>query len=306
MFNRISKRNVLILTLLLILIFPLTGCTEDSQPASAPKPVSEQNYGQLNIYDSVTTMGKVDLPQAEPGTYTILVYLNGSDLESKGGNASRDLVEMMAVGSTDKVKVLVQTGGTSEWYIPEIDSRQNQRWLVNNDSMEKLEDVGKVNMGNPQTLYDFLVWGMQNYPAEKISLVCWNHGAGSIWGYAVDELHQGDSLLLNELKSAVAEAYQSTGKKLNIIGFDACLMATLETASMLSPYADYLIASEESEPAHGWDYTSIFKAVTSDSQISEEKLGKVVLDSYKLHADSLGTSECITLSILDLSKTSIV
>lgn len=44
---------------------------------------------------------------------------------------------------------------------------------------------------------------------------------------------------------------------LDMIGLDACCMATLETALVLSPYADYMVASQEMEPSCGWDYTSI-------------------------------------------------
>lgn len=45
--------------------------------------------------------------------------------------------------------------------------------------------------------------------------------------------------------------------KFAFIGFDACLMATVETANMLVPHADYMFASEETEPGYGWDYTEI-------------------------------------------------
>jgi len=302
-YHYLRKKLLFPLIYVVIGLLFFTGCSGgESIPASSQAQQSKTSVGQLEIYDHVTTSGKVQLPAAEPGTFTVLVYLNGSDLESEGGSATDDLQEMMAVGSTEKVNIIVQTGGTNQWEIPEISSDINQRWRVLNGELEKIEDVGEVSMGNPQTLYDFLIWGMQNYPAEKTALVCWNHGAGSIWGYAVDELNDGDSLLLNELKDAVASAYDSTGRKLELVGFDACLMATLETASIFSPYANYLIASEETEPAHGWNYTPILQALTSEPQINGDKLGRIIVDSYRQHAGEQGTGDCITLSVMDLAK----
>ncbi|MCT4621661.1 MAG: clostripain-related cysteine peptidase [Marinisporobacter sp.] len=240
--------------------------------------------------------------ELEEKPYTVLVYLNGSDLESEGQAGTNDLIEMMEVGSTENVNVIVQTGGTKNWAIKDISNDQNQRWLVKQGELELLENVGNVSMGQPETLQNFIEWGMMNYPAEKYALVFWNHGAGSVIGYGVDELHNFDGLTLNELDIAMKNAYETTNETIEVIGFDACLMAGLEVADLMRPFGNYLVAAEELEPGHGWNYTPILKAIDQNPQINGDALGKAIADGFKKQAQEWGTADTITLSVTDLSK----
>ncbi len=95
-----------------------------------------------------------------------------------------------------------------------------------------------------------------NYPAEQYDLILWNHGGGAFFGYGFDET-TNDSLTLDELDQAFADSPFHDGNKLEFIGFDACLMANIETAHTLSPYANYMVASQESEPGSGWSDPSL-------------------------------------------------
>ncbi|WEK54412.1 MAG: clostripain-related cysteine peptidase [Candidatus Cohnella colombiensis] len=244
-----------------------------------------------------------------PG-YTVLVYMNGSDLESTwdeeyevfSGAASTDLEEMMNGLSGDDVQVIVETGGTLNWAYPEISGEQNQRWMVNEGGLTNLADVGAKNMGDSQTLADFVTWGVENYPANNYALIFWNHGGGSVLGFGSDELFDGDSLTLDEIGAGLAAAYEKTSKKLDLIGFDACLMATVETAYQLSPYAEYMIASQELEPGHGWDYTGALNYLSNEPYASGAEFGKAIVNTYKEHAIVFGEEKSITLSVIDLDK----
>lgn len=250
--------------------------------------------------------------------YTVMVYMVGSDLESgkdknqpiggnNGGAASTDLAEIGSVGSTTDLNVIVQTGGATRWLIPQISNTTVQRWRITDTGMDLKKDLGNVSMGDTNTLQDFITWTVANYPADKYMLVMWDHGSGAISTgggntFGFDENHNNDALSLPELKQALQNAYNTNGTKFDVIGFDACLMATLETAYTVSPYANYLVASEEIEPGHGWDYTAILSAIKSNMSISGNTLGMAITDGYKVQAQSKKTDSGITLSVLDLAN----
>lgn len=242
--------------------------------------------------------------QSDGGTddYTIMVYLNGSDLESDGAAATNDLAEMMEIGSQDNINVVVETGGTNTWHTEGISNEYNQRWLVEEGTMELVEELDIRNMGEAETLSDFLTWGMDTYPAEKYAVIFWDHGGGSVYGFGTDELFDGDSLTLTELDTALQNTFDQTGNTFELIGFDACLMSTIETASLLEPYANYMVASQELEPGHGWNYTNILNAVTEEPTITGDNLGTIIADSFMEQAEEQQTANQITLAVTDLSK----
>lgn len=98
------------------------------------------------------------------------------------------------------------------------------------------------------------------------------------------------------------DAFAQTGKSYDIIGFDACLMANLETANSVSPYGTYLIASQELEQANGWNYTGIIEALQHDPEIMPEDLGRAVCDSFMQGCIRNRSDREATLSLIDLSK----
>lgn len=227
--------------------------------------------------------------------WAVMVYLCGSDLESDGGMATGDLFEMMAAKTNGRACFLVETGGAAEWQNDTVDGDQLERYLVEEDSGVMIDSVVHANMGDAATLAAFLRWAMSEVSAEHYGLILWNHGSGSINGVCFDELNDNDSLSLTELDEALADI-----PKLDFIGFDACLMATYETAATLSGHADYLIASEETEPGSGWDYTAIGTAMGRGASVLE--LGRVVCDSFYDACKAADDEAICTLSVVDLSK----
>jgi hypothetical protein len=254
----------------------------------------------------------VDVEWGEPSDavdYTVLVYMNGSDLESDydedyeeyTGTATSDLIEMIDGLYSSEVRIIIETGGTLAWGNEFINGEENQRWMIEDGELVHLADLGPKNIGEAQTLADFVAWGVTTYPADKHALIFWNHGGGSVLGFGYDEWFDGDSLSLDEIGLGLEAAYNYTGVQFELIGFDACLMATLETAHMLSPYGRYMVASQELEPGHGWDYTAIAAALSEDSSIDGGQLGQLIVDSYKAHAEYYEQEKMITLSVIDLS-----
>lgn len=247
------------------------------------------------------TLSALALPAfAEEPTFTIMVYLCGTDLESEGSAASVNLYEMvLAEAQPENVNVVVQTGGTAQWALDEIIATDRiQRFILENQDLTLVDEQPLASMGHPQTLYDFITFSEKNYPADRYMLLFWNHGGGSVMGVCNDELFGGDSLVLSEIDNALENA----GVHFDIVGFDTCLMATLENAAMLAPYADYMVASEEYEPGGGWDYTSWVKYVFQNPGASSQAIGQAICDSYYAKCAASGLEDMATLSVIDLSK----
>lgn len=240
-------------------------------------------------------MGKED-------SWTIFVYMCGSDLESYYGLATMDINEMIAANESENVNVIVQTGGARTWRGNSVSSTQLGRYEVKGDKLQLVEKLPAANMGDSATLESFLKWGVDNYAAEHMGLIYWNHGGGSITGVCFDERNGYDSLYLAEVEKALDGATQNMTDKFDFIGFDACLMATAETANVLAPYANYMIASEETEPGYGWDYTPLVNTLVQNPDVETEELGKIIVDTYYDSLVKIGQQSDSTLSVVDLNK----
>jgi hypothetical protein len=237
----------------------------------------------------------------EKGSWTVLVYLCGSDLESQNGAATKDLAEMVGASGNDNVRFIVQTGGAKQWATRGINARQLGRYLVQNGSIVEVGTLNAASMGNPSTLSDFITWGVSNYPAEHMALILWDHGGGSITGVCFDERNNYDSLSVRELDTAMGTAFTKMWDKFDFVGFDACLMSTLETANVMASYADYMVASQESEPGNGWEYSSIVEYLSKNPSAATSELGKTICNSYLASLDR-NSKGFATLSVVDLSK----
>ena len=211
-------------------------------------------------------------------TVTIMIFMCGTDLESRSGMASNDLGEMAAATIPDNLNLIVYTGGCNGWKTSGISSSKNQIFRVKSGKMELLEaDMGDKAMTDPNTLVEFIDYCTDNFPANRQALIFWDHGGGSITGYGYDEKHKNaGSMDLSEINQAL----KSSGQKFDWIGFDACLMATYETAQMCSNYADYLIASEETEPGIGWYHTKWVNAIGENTSIPTLELGQAIVDGF--------------------------
>ncbi|MCB1145336.1 MAG: hypothetical protein KDK38_00930 [Leptospiraceae bacterium] len=276
--------------ILIILVIGFLSISTSSCKKS--KKVKHKSTTSLNSH-KVRTSGN---------SYTVMIYMVGSDLESDGGAASSDLDEMMTAGSTGQLNIIVQTGGATQWENENVDPDSVQRWKIYRDEMEEVQNLGTVNMGQSASLKDFIIWGTKNYPADRFVLILWNHGSGSIDGFGADELHDNDTITLPELEKAFSSAFKSTAKKFEIIGFDTCLMATLETAHVIAPYGEYLVASEELEPGHGWDYGEFLRPLGEETSMTGPELGKYIIDGFVKQATEQGNRDSITLSLIDLEK----
>lgn len=301
-------RTLTALLLAAVLCFGcLAGCgsampEEETAPTEAGRSniTAGLNPAQGDAGKRLTPLTTRTSGTAQTKEYTIMVYMVGSDLESQGGYASSDILEMLESGMTGRnSNLLVYTGGATSWEL-NIPSNVNTVYALNEsgDTLEEVASTGRsVNMGEADTLLDFLNYARDNYPAEKYGLIFWDHGGGPLYGFGSDELYGYDGLSIWELQDALG-ASGFSGNKLEFIGFDACLMASIEVAAMLSDYAKYMIASEEVEPGSGWDY-SFLKTLntTSDTTV----LLQSILEAYRVSMETNFWKPDYTLSCVDLS-----
>lgn len=263
--------------------------------------ISGNNTGKLNT--SVAPGARVKRTTVLGGgkdTVTIMVYMCGTDLESKYGMGTSDLQEMAAASISDKVNLIVLTGGCKQWKNNIVSNKVNQIYKVEKEGLRLLEkDMGNSPMTSPSNLTTFIKYCAAQYPANRNELIFWDHGGGSLSGFGYDEKNSGSgSMDLSGINQALSDA----GVTFDFIGFDACLMATLENALMLSNYADYLIASEETEPGVGWYYTNWLSALSANTSMSTLEIGKNIVDDFVSVCAQKCRGQDTTLSVVDLSE----
>ena len=241
---------------------------------------------------------------SEDQTWAIYWYLCGSDLESEFGAATDDLAEMMEVSLPENVKVVIQTGGAAAWKNDYVNADTLGRYVYAGNELELVETQPLANMGASETLEDFLRFCAENYPADRTMALFWNHGGGSVSGAAFDENFEDDSLTLEEFHAAFDAVYPLSQEKppFEVIGFDTCLMATVDTAYTFQDVGRYLVASEELEPGGGWYYSDWLQKLAEHPEMGGAQLGRHILDAYVEGCEQDWTEGEITLSVTALSE----
>ena len=264
----------------------------------------EANTGKLDTTVARGAREKFTKPLGNGlDTVTLMVYMCGTDLESRSGMGTSDLQEMLGASFGKNINLLVYTGGCKGWKNNQVSSSTNQIWQIKDGGMVCLQkDLGAVSMTDPSVLSGYIRWCAQNYPASRYGLILWDHGGGSVSGYGYDEkFAQSGSMNLAGINTALGDA----GVKFDFVGFDACLMATAETALTVARYADYLIASEETEPGVGWYYTDWLTDLGKNTSMPTIELGKKIVDSFVDTCAQKCRGQSTTLSVIDLAEAEV-
>lgn len=284
----------------------LCGCKKtptlnepDTPPVlTAHKTVNRGSGGALEI----TRRDIGDTPMGEDGTWTVFVYISGTDLEEKYGYASRDINEMLAASTGENVRFIVQTGGSKRWHNDNINAEYLERWEISGGKLTKLAQLPSASMANGSTLRNFLKWGIENHSAAKMGVIFWGHGKGTIGGLCKDDLFGSEFLSLESMNAAFSETAELMTDKFEFIGFDNCYMATAETADIAASYANYMIASEDLEPANGWNYTVIGDLLGKDPNADWNTIAQTFCDGFMKDNSGSKRADLVTLSVIDLSK----
>ncbi len=236
---------------------------------------------------------------SEGQTWLVMLYQDADDkiLEQ---DIYLDLNEAERVGSSERVHIVAQIDRYQAGYQGDGDWSSTKRFYVTQDDdlqrvrSQEAADLGEVDMSDGATLVDFVTWAIETFPADKHVLIMSDHGMGWPGGWSDPApggrgdhpsiplaARLGNELYLMELDEALAEIRARTGlEQFELIGLDACLMGHLEVFSALAPHSRYAVASQETEPALGWAYTSFLGALQRNPDMNGADLGRLIVESY--------------------------
>ena len=237
----------------------------------------------------------MSLCNAQEATWTIFNYIEADNNVYKYG--ARNIEAMQRVGSTDKLNILVQ--------LDEPHHQVTWRYKVTKNGFTDDVSLSQAMGINPeQELFQGTLWARTTYPSKYFMLLLWNHGNGIL-----DEPHEAkdyrrrrrsrarkkeastrgilydftnNTFLTNQgLDRALNNFVQSNGgKKINIIGMDACLMDMLEVAYQIKDYGKIFVASQNLEYAPGWFYESFLKKLKKKPYLKPKFLAKKIIKSF--------------------------
>jgi len=222
--------------------------------------------------------------------WTVILYFDGDQHATTYSLSDKMLADLQSLekAATDEdVKFIVlmdldSIGDTHLYCVEQNEAKEiplssiNASW--NNE----------VNMGDGNTLTQFVCWTITNYPAEHYNLYLNDHGGG--WrGICVDENPVKDILNLTELKTSLITVRDKIGKKIDVISMDACLMSMIEVAYQLRECADYMVASESFIHTHqtgngiflNWRLDRIYSNLTANPDMDPSTLAMICVENFR-------------------------
>lgn len=228
--------------------------------------------------------------------WTVMIYVNAkNDLEEYG---LKDVNEMEVVGSTTEVNIVVELGRMDGYSDADGDWKGSRRYLISKDADTSkitspvVMEIAKSDMGDWKNLAEFAKWAQARYPARHYALVIWNHGSG--WnkersGEAGKGISYDDETGSHITTPQLRQALEQTGR-IDILAMDACLMQMMEVAYEARAGADYIVASEEAEPADGHTYDTWLAPLAAAPATAPAELSRIMVDSYVDHYQAAGHS----------------
>ncbi len=256
-------------TTLIVEYKPMTKGTHNAEVVFSTNDANETNYSLLI---QGTTGAK--------WTWMLYLYEDGTGL-----NGLKDINEWEVLGSVEhdiNYIVLYDSDNDAKDGIFYIE--KDPEGMNNNMISKKISNHMGVDfdMNKAETLQEFILWAEENYRAEHYGLTVWDHGTGIFRNSDENSLTRGavGDMKLWEMDDALAAFKQQAGKKIDIFGFDVCLLGQIETAYQLKDYVDYIVFSEKTEPSDGWLYSEAFKNLNADPQIEAEQLATDIVETY--------------------------
>ena len=167
----------------------------------------------------------------------------------------------------------------------------------------EMDQLGNVDSGDPNTLINFINWGIDTFPSDKLAVVLWNHG----WSWSLQPgspTHKGImsddatgndiSVAQGEFEAILQSAVNQRGRKIDILGLDACTMQAWEVATVSEPYAELLVASQDYVNWEGWAYDQFLQELVAGTNLSSVELAESINRTFWQSGDS-------TISTIDLS-----
>ena len=250
------------------------------------------------------TVDALALPADSAGEgWTVMVYMVGASDMVRPSNPQRDyfgldLKEMQAA-VRDDTTLLVMTGGAAV---------RNTEFISEGSGIYRITREGswliseyEESMVDPEALQYLLQTGLENAHGST-ALILWDHGYGAFEGFGNENRDDQKRLTMPELREALQAGLGN--RRLDLLGFDACMMGCVETALTVSPFADYLVASQELEEGYGWDY-SFLQHLTPG--IPAKEAGEKIIQCFgayyrQRHSEQSNSDYPFTLSLVRLDR----
>lgn len=301
--QNLSKIALISFAFLLALLFasPVTMLSQPHTSQQDTAAAVEDGDGRPEGFIGGQGMDPTRAPAEKE--WTVLVYMDAdNNLESE---AIKDFNEMEAIGSTDQVNIVVQMDRINGYDATNGDWTGCKRFYVQHDILpivmnsKEVQDLGEADMGDGETLNDFIWWGVLNYPANHYALILWDHGSG-MDGVCYDDTNGSyldiwEITFKNSFKTVNTKEY-----KIDIIGFDACMMQQVEVVYALKGLCDYVVASQDLEMGTGWPYDKMLVKLTEKPTMEPKKFSTICVEEFGKYYQTLPFQ--YSLSAIDVDK----
>lgn len=229
-------------------------------------------------------------PQAAPAVgreWLVLVFINGVNDLGILGFADKDINEMEAVGSSDNLAVVVEYGklGIDGDAGRDLQFQRGSKtiYVTRDADLSKITSPvifssNEADMGSEANLVRFVKRGLRRYPAKKVALILWNHGAGRL-GISYDDVSR-NYMEVDKLGAALSLIKKTLGRKIDVFATDACLMQMAGVAYEFRDSAEVIVGSEEEIPGSGYPYTELLGRLSADAGMDAEALGTAMVRTY--------------------------
>jgi len=220
---------------------------------------------------------RTQAPPSESANWTILVYMDAdNNLEQY---AFDDINSMEMVGSTAGMNVIVFVDFWNGAHAPYTGAKCYRIAQDFNESLIASPQLVtplplEPDMADWQTLRNFILFGQSYAPASYYLLVIWDHGEG-FYGVCLDET-SGYSMGIDGLAQALSGALE----RLDVVAFDACMMAQLEVAYQVRNCTDVLVFSEAGIPLTGFPYEDILATISTNTSAAPEEIANLMVCNY--------------------------
>jgi hypothetical protein len=233
---------------------------------------------------------------ARPGAdWTFMVYMDADNNLDYFGY--QNIEAMMSVGSTEEVNIVVLWDKYDDvanlYHVGADEINIVQGFSLNGE---------EVNMGDPDTLRDFVKYSMKRFRASHYVLVMWDHGddfRGCCW-----DDHPEDYLTHQEITGALS------GIELDIMAFDMCVAGMIEVVyeyAWSGTEIDYVVATEGYVPNWGYPYAALLDTLTSYSEIGAFDLSKVMVDEYIAYYETMRpASRLVQMAVIDMTYVDLI
>ena len=294
--GRLRVFIVALSVMLAVSLLVFAGCKKDAPANPLDIEIGGSSAAALSNapYDAYT---------AKDGTWAVYWYVCGSDIELRDDvryAASGQILEMMEVTLPDNVTWVIEAGGAKAWHLDGIDPSVLNYLVYKGDTLTVEDTRPLASMGDAQTFADFLTYCNTNYPAENQVIIIYDHGGGSLYGIAFDDLYYMDSLSLPDIGQVIETCPAASGMY-EAFGLCACLMSTIDSVAVLNGYTNYIVGSEEVELGCTWDFEKIAAAMVENPKINGAELGRVIGEGYYAQCEEVGYTVYTTSSTIDMA-----